>query len=64
MSSIFSLQIQGKAWLVKFQMFPPPSNTFANISDIAIKTKALSTNELKDVFYSLKSNQNPADSGS
>ena len=32
---------------------------FVNKSDFAMETKPLSMNELKDAFYSLKSNENP-----
>ena len=50
---------QGLTWQVKFQNASTPLEYFVNKSDFVMETKPLSKNELKDVFYSPKSNQSP-----
>lgn len=52
---ILSLQVQEK----KIPNASAQFEYFANKSDFVMEIKSLSTNELKDAFYSLKCNKRP-----
>ena len=49
----------GKSLASKIRNASTPFEYFVNKSDVVIETKPLSMNELKDAFYSLKSNKSP-----
>ena len=49
----------GKSLASKIRNPSTPFEYFVNKSDVVIETKPLSMNELKDAFYSLKSNKSP-----
>ena len=49
----------GKNLVSKIPNASTPFEYFVNISDFVMETKPLSMNELKDAFYSFKSNKSP-----